>query len=179
MKLQTPIYGLLAEFPGEHELLVASRAVRDAGYRKIDAYTPVPVNGLSEALGLQKSRVPLLVLCGGLIGLATGLLLQYWSMHIYYPLNVGGRPTDSWPAFIPPAFELTILFAAFAAVFGSFALNKLPQPYHPVFNVRSFEKVSTDGWFLAIEASDPRFDYGATRRFLESLAPVEVSDVDH
>lgn len=179
MKLQTPIYGLLAEFPGEHELLVASRAVRDAGYRKIDAYTPMPVNGLSEALGLQKSRVPLLVLCGGLIGGATGLLLQYWSMHIYYPLNIGGRPTDSWPAFIPPAFEMTILFAAFAAVFGSFALNRLPQPYHPVFNVRSFEKVSTDGWFLAIEASDPRFDYGSTRRFLESLGPVEVSDVDH
>ncbi len=179
MKLQTPIYGLLAEFPGEHELLVASRAVRDAGYRKIDAYTPVPVNGLSEALGLQKSRVPLLVLCGGMIGGATGLLLQYWSMHIYYPLNIGGRPTDSWPAFIPAAFELTILFAAFAAVFGSFALNQLPQPYHPVFNVRSFEKVSTDGWFLAIEASDPRFDYGPTRRFLESLGPVEVSDVDH
>ena len=179
MKLETPIYGLLASFDGEHELMHAAAAVRDAGYRKIDGYTPLPVEGMSEALGLKPSRVPLLVLCGGLIGAVSGLLLQYWTMHIAYPFNVGGRPTAAWIQFIVPAFEMTILFAAFAAVFGSFALNRLPQPYHPVFNIKDFERASTDGWFLSIEASDPRFEYGETRRFLESLGAREVYDVDH
>jgi hypothetical protein len=179
LKLETPIYGLLAEFDGEHELMHAAEAVRDAGYRKIDAYTPVPVSGLSEALGLPRSRLPLIVLCGGLIGGATGLLLQYWTMAVAYPLNVGGRPTAAWPSFIPPAFELTILFASFGAVIGWIALNKLPQPYHPVFNVKSFERATTDGWFLSIEASDPKFDYGETRQFLQNLGAKEVADVDH
>ena len=179
LKLETPIYGLLAEFDGEHELLQAATAVRDAGYRKIDAYTPLPVQGMSEALGLRPSRVPLVVLCCGLIGCVTGFLLQYWTMAIAYPFNIGGRPLAAWALFIPPAYEMTILFAAFGAVFGSFALNRLPQPYHPVFNVNSFEKVTTDGWFLAVEASDPRFEYGETRRFLESLGAKEVTDVAH
>lgn len=179
LHLQTPIYGLLAQFHGEHELLVAAEAVRKAGYRKIDAYTPVPVRGLSEALGLSRSRIPLLVLCGGLIGGVTGLLLQYWTMAIAYPLNVAGRPLAAWPSFIPPAFEMTILFASLAAVLGWIALNGLPRPYHPVFNVKAFDRASTDGWFLSVEASDPQFEYGETRRFLESLQAKEVFDVAH
>ncbi|MDP9380822.1 MAG: DUF3341 domain-containing protein [Chloroflexota bacterium] len=179
LKLETPIYGLLAEFDGEHELMHAAEQVRDAGYRKIDAYTPVPVHGLSEALGLPRSRVPLIVLCGGLIGGTTGLLLQYWTMAKAYPLNVAGRPLAAWPSFIPPAFEMTILFASFGAVFGWILLNSLPQPYHPVFNVKRFERATTDGWFLSIEASDPKFEYGETRQFLASLGAKEVSDVEH
>lgn len=179
LNVETPIYGLLAEFDGEHELLEAADAVRQAGYRKIDAYTPVPVHGLSEALGLSRTRIPLIALCGGLIGGVTGLLLQYWTMAVAYPLNVAGRPLAAWPSFIPPAFEMTILFASLAAVLGWIALNGLPQPYHPVFNVKNFDRATTDGWFLSIEATDPRFEYGETRRFLESLEPKEVFDVAH
>lgn len=177
--LETPIWGLLAQFDGEHELLHAAEAVRDAGYRRIDAYTPVPVKGLSEALGLRPSRVPLIVLCCGLLGGAGGLLLQYWTMAVAYPLNVGGRPIAAWAQFIPPAFESVIFAASFGAVLGSFALNRLPQPYHPVFNVPQFDRASTDGWFLSVEAADPRYEYGETRRFLETLEAKEVHDVDH
>lgn len=175
----TPIYGLMAQFDSEHDLLHAARAAREEGYRNMDAYSPVPVEGLAEAIGLPRSRVPLLVLCGGIIGCVTGLALQYWIMVKAYPVNVGGRPLASWAYYIPPAFETTILFAALTAVFGMFALNKLPQPYHPVFNVPSFSEATQDKYFLCIEAADPRFDVAGTRAFLESLHPLEVSNVEH
>ncbi len=170
-------YGLMAEFPGEHELLVAAQRARAEGYTRMDAFSPVPVEGLSDVLGHRRSRVPLMVLCGGIIGGTTGFLLQYWTMAKAYPLNIGGKPLNSWPQWIPVTFEMTILFASLFAVVGMFLLNGLPLPYHPVFNVNSFARASQDAFFLCIEAKDPRFDPVGTRRFLESLHPIEVSDV--
>ena len=144
----------------------------------MDAYTPFPVEGLSEAIGFHKTRVPLIVLVGGIIGCVGGFLLQYWVAVIDYPLNVGGRPLNSWPSFIPVTFELTILFAALSAFLGVLALNGLPMPYHPVFNVEQFQLASRNRFFLCIEAADPRFDRDATRRFLEAMGPQGVYDVE-
>ena len=173
------VYGLLAEFVTPQALLDAVRLAKARGYRKMDAFTPYPVEPVSEEIeDHRKSKVPLLVLIGGLTGAAVGFGLQYWISSVGYPLNIGGRPLNSWPAFIPATFELTILFAAFAAVVGMFALNKLPQPYHPVFNVESFERATQDRCFLLIEAEDPKFDQQKTRSFLESVGPEEVTDVD-
>ncbi len=172
------VYGLLAEFDSPTALVRAADRARTAGYRKMDAYSPFPIEELHDALGLPATRLPLVVLCGGLIGAIAGYLLQYWVSTIAYPLNVGGRPLHSIPAFIVPTFETTILFAALSAVFGMIAMNGLPQPYHPVFNGSRFAMASRDRFFLCIEARDPAFDSMRTREFLESLEPREVSEVE-
>lgn len=173
-----PIYGLLAEFHTPDELLQATRSAYEAGYRCMDAYSPLPVEGLADALGFHHTRVPLIVLIAGLIGCAGGFYLQYWISAVSYPINVGGRPYNSWPSFIPVTFELTILVAAFAALLGMLALNGLPMPYHPVFNVARFAQATRDRFFLSIEAVDPLFHPERTKQFLESLGPAVVCTVE-
>jgi hypothetical protein len=169
----------MAEFDRPEELRSATQQAYADGYRRMDAYTPFPVEGLAEALGLHRTRLPLVVLLGGLVGCIGGFALQYYAAVIDYPINVGGRPLNSWPAFVPVTFELTILCAALAAVLGMLALNGLPMPYHPVFNVPRFELATRDHFFLCIEATDPRFDRQGTRQFLERLGSREVTEVDH
>lgn len=171
------MYGVMAEFATPERLLDAVRRAHADGYRQMDAYTPMPVEGLTEAIGLGHSRVPLIVLLGGLTGCFGGFFLQWWIAVLDYPINVGGRPLNSWPSFIPVTFELTILLSAFAAIAGLFALCRLPWPHHPVFNVPGFERASQDRFFLCIEARDPRFDPQATRQFLAGLGPQGVYDV--
>ena len=178
MEHETPaIYGLMAEFDQPERLVAAARRAAEAGYRALNAYAPYPVEGLAEALGQAHTRLPLLVLVGGALGGAAGYLLQLWTMAFDYPLNIGGRPLNSWPAFIPVTFECIILGAALAAVFGMLGLNGLPMPYHPLFNVERFALASRDRFFLAIRAIDPKFDLGETRRFLESTGAREVTEV--
>jgi hypothetical protein len=173
------LYGLLAEFPSAQALLDAVLRTKSAGYSAIDAFTPYPVEKISEEVeNHKKSKVPLLVLIGGATGAATAMALQYWTAAVDYPVNVGGRPLFSWPAFIPVTFELTILFAAFSAVIGMLALNGLPKPYHPVFNVAAFERALQDRYFLLIESRDPQFDVETTRGFLRGLGSEEVHDVE-
>jgi hypothetical protein len=171
------IYGVLAEFETPEALLAAARQIRAAGYREIDAFTPFPVDGLADALDFHDKRLPLIVLVGGIVGGLSGYILQYWVSVIAYPVNVGGRPLNSVPSFIPVTFEMTILFAALAGVVGMIVLNGLPEPYHPVFNAPSFARATKDGFFLVVQASDPRFRLGETRAFLRRLNPVEVQDV--
>jgi ActD protein len=178
MERKPSIYGLMAEFDNPTSLLAATKRAYSEGYRQMDAYTPFPVEGLSRALGFRRSSVPLIVLIGGLLGCLGGYFLQYYIAAIYWPLNVGGRPFNSWPMFIPVTFELTVLCAALFAFFGMLALNGLPKPHHPVFNTPRFELASRDRFFLCIEATDPKFDHSSTRSFLESLEAKEVSDVD-
>ena len=177
----TPYYGLMAEFDKPDTLLAAARKVRDAGFTKMDAYSPFPIHGLGDAVGFRDkdNRVAPVVLAGGIFGLLLGAGLEYWTSVIAYPMNIGGRPYNSWPMYVPPAFETTILFAAFAAVFGMIAMNGLPQPYHPVFNAPRFDLASQDRFFLVVEAGDPKFDADATRQLLASLAPTEVVEVAH
>ncbi len=177
MSAASGLHGLMAEFAGPEELVAAARRAYAAGYRRMDAYSPFPMEGLSDAIGFRRTWVPWLVLGGGLIGVVAGFVLQYWTSVFAYPLNVGGRPLVSLPAYVPVMFELMILLAAFAAVGGMLALNRLPEPYHPVFNVSRFARASQDGFFLCIEASDPTFDLQRTRRFLQELQPTEVYDV--
>jgi hypothetical protein len=172
------LFGIMASFETPDELVEAATQARDAGYRKMDAYSPMPVHGLSEALGLPRSRLPYLVLAAGISGCLVGFFMQYWIAAVDYPLNIGGRPLNSWPSFVPVTFELTILFAALAAGVGMLALNRLPMPHHPVFAVKGFEAASSDRFFLCIEARDPSFEQDKTRRFLESLGATEVCDVD-
>lgn len=179
MKARPPIYGLLAEFHTPEEVVAAARRTYEQGYRRIDAFAPYPVHGLAEAVGFHKTRLPLIVLIGGLAGCAAGFSLQYWASTIYYPMNIGGRPLNSWPSFIPITFETTVLLAALAAVLGMLALNGLPTPYHPLFNVERFALASRDRFFVVIEATDPLFDREKTRKFLESLTNYGVYDVDH
>jgi len=171
------VYGLLAEFDDPTSLVAAADRARHAGYRSMDAYSPFPIEELHQALGSHHTRLPLIVLIGGLCGCLGGYGLQYWAAAIAYPINVGGKPFHSWPNFIPITFECTILAAALAAVFGMLALNGLPMPYHPVFNVPRFALASRNRFFLCIEARDPKFDLEKTRKFLETLNPREVTTV--
>jgi hypothetical protein len=173
------LYGLVGEFDTPKQLMDAARKVREAGYRRMDAYVPFPVEGLSEALGLGRkhNQVPLLTLIGGLGGGLSGFFFQLWASAWSYPINIGGRPLNSWPAFIPVTFELTVLGASIFAVISMLALNKLPQPYHPVFNVERFSQASTDKFFLCIEARDPKFDLAETSKFLQSLHAQHVNEV--
>ena len=172
------IYGLLAEFPTPEAVRSAAERVHEAGYTKTDAYTPFPVHGLAEAVGEPRTRLPLIVLLGGLFGACGGFFMQYFASVIHYPMNIGGRPLNSWPSFVPITFECAILAAVFSAVFGMLALNKLPMPYHPVFNVPEFERASQDKFFLIIKANDPKFDEDEVRRFLESCEAEGVYTVD-
>jgi hypothetical protein len=172
------VYGLLAEFPGPEALVEAARRATEAGYTCKDAYSPFPVHGLADALGFRRETLPAVVFLGGLLGGLSGFFLQYWSFIHYYPINIGGRPLNAWPAFIPITFEMTVLGGALAAVLGMLALNGLPQPYHPLFNAERFELASRSHFFLSIEARDPKFDGVETRRFLESLNPFEVVEVE-
>ncbi len=178
MHAKPRLYGLMAEFDGPDDLLEAARRAYEEGYRRLDAYSPFPVPGLAEAIGFRRTRLPLIVLFGGLVGGLGGYYLQYWISAIDYPLNVGGRPLHSWPAFIPVTFELTVLVAALAAVLGMLALNGLPMPHHPVFNVPAFELATRNRFFLCIEATDPQFDAVGTKSFLETLKPSGVFEVE-
>lgn len=179
MNFKAELHGLLAEFTTADELVGATVRAREEGYRRIDAYSPFPVEGLADALGFRRTRIPLVVLLGGIVGGTAGYLLAYYCSAIAYPLNVGGRPLNSWPAFIPVTFETTILIAALSAVLGMLALNGLPRPHHPLFNVPQFDRVTQDRFFLCIEAGDPQFHPETTRQFLLSLNPREVFDVPH
>lgn len=176
--MEKPLYGLMAEFLTPDALVEAARRAYGEGYRRMDAYSPFPVDGLAEAIGFRHNLLPWIVLIGGMIGAGGGFYLQYYISAVDYPLNIGGRPLNSWPAFIPVAFELAILAAALAAVLGLLALNGLPMPYHPVFNVERFELASRNRFFLCIEAADPKFNRDATRRFMEGLNGYGVHEVE-
>jgi hypothetical protein len=173
-----PMYGLIAQFDTADGVLNAAQRAYTEGYREMDAYTPFPVEGLAEAIGFHQTYVPLLCLVGGLMGCAGGFFLQWWPNVIGYPLNIGGRPYNSWPQFIPITFELTVLLAGLATVFGMLALNGFPEPYHPVFNAKNFELASRDKFFLCIEARDEKFDAQKTREFLLTLNAHEVSEIE-
>ena len=171
------VYGVMAEFEDPTSLVNATRAAYQSGYKTLDAYTPFPIEELSEVLHLHKNKLPLIVLLGGILGGLTGYLMQYYVTVIYFPINIAGRPLHSWPSYIIITFELTILFASLSAVFGLLALCGLPMPYHPVFNVPRFSAASRDRFFLCIESTDPLFDLEKTSSFLESLEAKEVSHV--
>jgi len=173
----TATYGLMAEFDTPGEIVKAARLATEAGYKRVDAYTPFPIEELAEAVEFHHNGVPLVVLVGGILGCLSGYLMQWWIATVSYPVNVGGRPYHSWPSFIVVTFEMTILFAVLAAVFGMLALNGLPQPYHPVFNVPRFAFATKDRFFLIIFARDAKYDVVKTRVFLESLNPHSVSEV--
>ncbi len=180
MKPQPVIHGLIIEFAEPAQILEATRKAWNEGYRNMDAYTPYPVDGVAAALGLKKNRIPSVVFVGGLVGAAFGFFMQYYSMAVDYPFNSGGRPYNSWPVFIPVTFEVLVLVAAFSAFFAMLFLNGLPRPHHPVFNVPGFERASQDRFFLAIEATDPKFDLAETALFLSSLGPLgPVIEVPH
>ena len=173
----TRIYGIMAEFDSASDLVAAARKTHEAGYRKIDAYSPFPVEELAEAIGFHNNRVPLVTLIGAIIGGLSGYLMQYWIAAVDYPINVGGRPFHSWPSFIVVTFEMTILFGGIFAVLGMLALNGLPMPYHPVFNVPRFAMATKDRFFLIVFSTDPKYSPTGTRQFLESLGPRSISEV--
>jgi hypothetical protein len=174
---ENPLYGVMAEFDSVQALVDASKRAVSAGFTRLEAYSPVPVEELNDIIHKKRTKLTALILVGGLTGMATGFGLQYWASAIEYPLNVGGRPFATWPAFVVPSYELTILFSALTAAIGMFALNGLPQPYHPVFNVERFSMASSDKFFLVIESADPRFDHGGTTRFLQEQGAKGVYDV--
>ena len=178
-KVRPPTYGLMAEFDTPTEVVAAARRVHEEGYRRVDAFSPYPIEALSEAIGVHSTRMPLIVLVGGILGGLAGYLLQYYTLVIDYPLNVGGKPPHSWPAFIPITFEMTVLGAGLSAVFGMLALNGLPEPSHPVFNAPNFALASRDKFFLVVESTDPKFDRERTAKFLRSTGAREVTDVEH
>lgn len=171
------IYGLVAAFESPEAVLDAANRAREAGFKRMEAHSPMPVEGLAEAIGYRGNPMPAIVFLGGLLGGLGGFGLAYWCSAIDYPINIGGRPLNSWPAFFPVTFECTILGAALSAVFGMIALNGLPQPYHPLFNVEAFNRASSDRFFLFIRHDDPKFDPVETRTFLEGLHPESVSEV--
>lgn len=176
MSAAPSIYCVSAEFASHEELIEAVKKARAAGYQKMEAYTPYPVEELPEAFGRGRTAVPLLTLLGGMIWGLGGFFMEWFAMGIGYPLNVGGRPYMSWPSYIPVTFELTVLGASLTALVAMIALNRLPQPYHPVFNLPDFERASQDRFFLCIEASDPKFDLTATKAWLETLHPIRVGE---
>jgi hypothetical protein len=175
--LPPAIYGVMAEFDDPTALVAAAKRTYAAGYRKIDTFSPYPIEEAWEAIGHHDRRLSRIVLGGGITGLLTGIGLQRWVHEVAYPINIAGKPLNSWPQFVPVTFELTILFAALSAVLGMILLNGLPQPYHPAFNVARFERASRDKFFLLVEAADPRFDRDKTTEFLRGLHATEVSDV--
>jgi len=177
MQRHSHLYGVMGEFGTPEELLQAVEKVRAAGYHRFDAFAPFPIDGLSEALGLKRNLVPAITLLGGLAGGIGGFFFQYWAAAITYPLNIGGRPLNSWPAFIPVTFELTILGASLAAVFGMLALNKLPQPHHPVFNVHRFSHASSDRFVVCIESKDPKFHLEKCAQLLQEIHAHHVTEV--
>jgi Alternative complex III, ActD subunit len=171
-------YGFIAEFEHPEDVVAAARRTHEAGYRRVDAYSPFPVDGLSEALDYHDYWVPLIMLTGGILGALAGFGLLYYCMVISYPINVGGEPLYGWPIYVPITFECTILLASLSGLLGMFLLNRLPQPYHPVFEAAGFDRATTDRFFLCIESSDPHFDGEETRRFMESLGAMNVSAVN-
>lgn len=173
------LWGLLAQFKTSEELVRAARSAYADGYRRLDAYSPFPIPDLAHSLGFRKNAVPLVCLIGGLLGGSVAYVLQYWINVIEYPVNVGGRPLHAWSSFIPPTFEMTVLFAGFGAFFGMWALNGLPMPFHPIFNSKHFASVTRDGFFLSIEATDAKFDLQETREFLKSLQAISVEEVPY
>jgi hypothetical protein len=170
-------FGLLAEFAAAEDLVAAAERVYGDGYRRFECYSPLPVEGLADAIGFRRSGLPLVVLVGGVVGCLAGIALQYWTTVIAYPLNVGGRPLVSWPSFVPVVFEMTVLFAALSAVLGMLAMNGLPRPHHPLFAIPSFDRATQDKFFLCILSTDAQYHPQTTRQFLERLGPVEVIDV--
>jgi len=177
MSGEPPIYGLLAEFETPERLVAAIGRARQEGYTKLEAYSPFSIDELSEPEGKHRTRIPAIVLLGGCLGGLGGFLMQYYLATIDYPINVGGRPLNSWPSFMPVTFELTVLTAALFGLVGMLALNGLPMPYHPLFNVPQFGRASRDRFFLCIEATDPKFDSAVTRDFLIGLEPLDVAEV--
>ncbi|MGH8713189.1 MAG: DUF3341 domain-containing protein [Casimicrobiaceae bacterium] len=173
----TAVYGLIAEFRDDRALVEAARRTRAEGYRNVDAYAPFSVEGLSDALAFRQDRVALITLLGGIVGGVGIYLLQWYTAVVDYPINSGGRPLHSWPAFIPATFEMTVLGAALAAFFGMLILNGLPRLNHPIFNAPDFDLASRNRFFLCIEARDPRFDRKETQRFLERLEPMKIAEV--
>lgn len=178
MEDNSSLYGLMAEFETPEAVLSAARDAYAAGYRDMDAYSPFPIDGLAEAMGARAPWISYLILAGGILGGLGGYFMQWWYSVVVYPINVGGKPYHSWPAFIPVTFELTILGAALAGFLGMLILNGFPEPYHPVFNLPSFARASQDRFFLAIEAKDPKFDLNQTRAFLTNLQALAVSEVE-
>ena len=172
------VYGIMAEFEGPSELVHAARKTYEVGYRRINGYSPYPIEELSEAIGFTHTSLPLIVFIGGVLGGVGGFLMQYWIEVINYPINVGGKPYNSWPAFIPITFECTVLAAAFSAVLGMLILNKLPQPYHPVFNAPNFALATRDRFFLVVEANDPKYSHDAVVELFKSLNALEINDVE-
>jgi hypothetical protein len=177
MQTAEPTYGVMAEFDTAQALVDAARRVMAEGFVKVEAYSPVPIEELNDIIHKKRTILPALVLAGGLTGMATGFLLQYWASAIEYPLNVGGRPFASWPAFVVPSYELTILFSALTAAAGMIALNGLPQPYHPVFNAPRFSLASSDKFFIVIEAEDPKYSLKETWAFLDRIGAKGVYEV--
>jgi len=175
---ESSIYGVLAEFATPEALRDAVEKTTKAGYTKTDAFSPFPIHGMEEAIGFNERKVAPIILAGGIFGALGGFGMQYWMQVIDFPMNIGGRPLYSWVSWIPPTFEMTILFGSFAAVFGMFALNSLPRPYHPVFNHPRFLRASQDAFFLVIEATDPKFDSIQTPKFLSGLGAMDVVQVE-